>query len=152
MPIIELPKGLSFWNVCTVLPGIVIQKGSFKTNIKHLIILSILGVCFCQNFILNMLKTLFSLTVFFFKNIFHLASNRRKWELRWMHSKNVSCLATQPPSLHTHTHFHTLSLSHTLPQRWILALAVQYARWLAESCGLTSRLAATYRTLGCLKC
>ena len=53
---------------------------------------------------------------------------------------------------HTHTYIHTLSRSHALPQCWILALAVLYARWLAESCGLTSRLAATYRTLGCLKC
>ena len=73
-----------------------------------------------------------------------------------MRLKNVSCLATWTPPLHTHTHthtyIHTLSRSHALPQCWILALAVLYARWLAESCGLTSRLAATYRTLGCLKC
>ena len=56
------------------------------------------------------------------------------------------------PNSQERLYVHTLSLSHALPQCRILALAVQYARWLAESRGLTSRLAATYRTLGCLKC
>lgn len=45
------------------------------------------------------------------KNISNLASNRRKWELRWMHSKNVSCLATRSPSLHTHIY----TFSHFKP-------------------------------------
>uniref|UniRef100_A0A3Q1CT92 DRBM domain-containing protein n=1 Tax=Amphiprion ocellaris TaxID=80972 RepID=A0A3Q1CT92_AMPOC len=34
----------------------------------------------------------------------------------------------------------------------VLNISLQYARWLAESRGLTIRLAATYRTLGRLKC
>lgn len=122
MPGTEPPTGLPFWNVCTVLPGIVRQKGALSKQIKSTFhnpldirLFSFFLTEFQNRDNFEYAKDLSpSPSVSLLKNISNLASNRRKWELRWMHSKNVSYLATRTlPLLHTHTH--TYAFSHFKP-------------------------------------